>query len=58
MRGICHKCLKSDVELFLDKGTPLCQNCFGKRYPNRTIRPEDQNPPSIIDLKKRMERKY
>jgi len=58
MRGICHKCLTSDVELFIDKGTPLCQNCFGGRYPRRKITIQDQFPPSIADLKKRLERKY
>ncbi len=42
----------------MDKGTPLCPNCFGSRYPRRKTTIQDQFPPSIADLKKRLEKKY
>lgn len=30
MRGLCHNCLSSGVELITSKGNILCQKCFDK----------------------------
>ena len=30
MRGLCHLCFRSGVELVLEKGEILCQDCYSK----------------------------
>ena len=51
MKGLCHSCLTSDVELVQEKGHILCFECFGKRHQGKSA--ENQPPPTINDLKKR-----
>ena len=31
MRGLCHNCFRSGVELVVEKGTILCEDCSGKK---------------------------
>ncbi len=31
MRGLCHNCFRSGVELVISKGDILCQDCFDKK---------------------------
>ena len=30
MRGLCHSCFNSGVEVVISKGKILCQSCFDK----------------------------
>jgi len=30
MRGLCHACFRSNVDLVISKGNILCQECFEK----------------------------
>jgi len=34
MRGLCHICFRSNVELIILKGHILCQDCFEKNAKN------------------------
>ena len=31
MRGLCHSCFTSGVELIISKGEILCKKCFDKK---------------------------
>ncbi len=54
MKGLCHACLTSDVELIKDKGQILCQDCFGRRYTKKSVENEEV---SLEKLKEKMENK-
>ena len=54
MKGLCHECFTPNVEIVIEKGQILCQNCFGKRYSKKS--PENEES-SIEKLKERWKRK-
>lgn len=54
MKGICHACLTSDVELVMDKGQIICLVCFGNRYKMKS--PENVED-SFEKLKEKWEKK-
>jgi len=53
MKGLCHSCLTSDVELVNDRGQIICVVCFGKRYKMKS--PENEEI-SFAKLKDKWER--
>ena len=58
MKGLCHSCLTTDVELIIEKGQVLCMDCYHKRYPKQSQ--ENKNitdNESIEKLKDKWERK-
>ena len=55
MKGLCHSCLTSDVELVDDMGQILCFECFGRKHQKKS--PENESKPSLDDLKKKWESK-
>jgi len=58
MRGLCHKCLTSDQDLFNDKGHYICQDCYHKIYKQSAENQEiAESQPTLQDLKKKLERK-
>ncbi len=28
MKGLCHVCNSSNVDVIVDEGSPICKNCF------------------------------
>jgi len=54
MKGLCHSCLTPNVELIIDKGHITCQECYGKKYPKKSVENEEV---SLKRLKDKMERK-
>ena len=54
MKGLCHSCLTNNVELIIDRGLILCQECFGKRYPKKS---QENEEVSFEKLKEKMERR-
>lgn len=53
LKGICHYCFTTDVELVIDRGQILCQDCFGKRHPKKSAENEEI---SFDKLKEKLER--
>lgn len=54
IKGLCHNCLASDVELVQERGQILCLNCFGKLHEGKSE--ENKEPPTVNDLKKKWEK--
>jgi len=54
-RGLCHKCLTSDVELVQEKGQILCFECFGRLHQGKSA--ENKPQPTFDDMKKKLEKK-
>lgn len=54
MKGICHSCFTTDVQLVIERGQILCQECFGRRYTKKSA--ENQEV-SLSKLKEKLERR-
>ncbi len=54
---ICYDCMSHFAWLVEDKGTKICQRCYGKRYGKKRCSNESCKVPTINDLKKKWERK-
>ena len=54
---ICYDCMSHFAWLVEDKGTKICQRCYGKRYGKKRCSNEFCATPTINDLKKKWERK-
>jgi len=39
LKGLCHKCFSSNVELTIFKGIPMCQKC---RFPDKITIDEER----------------
>lgn len=52
MKGLCHSCLSSDVELIEEKGRFLCMNCHHKLFPKKSAENEEV---SLDKLKEKWE---
>lgn len=57
MKGLCHKCLRSDEELVQEKGQILCFNCFGKLHQGKSEINEAEAKATFNMLKKKWEKK-
>jgi len=53
--GLCHNCLTSNVEI-IDKFENLCAKCWNKKFGKKKS-VENEPPPTINDLKKKLERR-
>jgi len=54
LKGLCHSCLTSDMELVDDDGQIICVVCFGKKYKMKS--PENQEE-TFEKLKEKWKRK-
>ena len=56
MKGMCYKCMGSNLDVRLYDGEVMCQECFGNKFPTKSYLNEPE--PTFNDLKKQMERKF
>jgi len=57
LKGLCHRCLTSDVELVQEKGQILCFNCFGKLHQGKSKLNETEAKATFEALRKKWEKK-
>jgi hypothetical protein len=56
MKGLCHSCLTSDVELITEKGQVLCMDCYHSRQKQSRENREIIDPPTFEKLRKKWEK--
>ncbi len=57
MKGLCHSCLTSDLELVIDNDIILCYNCFGRIYSKRSPENDEIKTKATFEaLKKKWEK--
>jgi len=57
MKGLCHSCLTSDVELVEENNQILCYDCFGKKYRKKSQENEEIKTQVTFEaLKKKWEK--
>jgi hypothetical protein len=54
--SLCHICLENK-SVTIDRGTPVCQRCYGKRYSKKSRINAVEKKPTLKDLKRKWERK-
>ncbi len=57
LKGLCHACLTSDVELIKDKGQIICMDCYHRKYKQSSENMKKTDNPTLNDLKQKWERK-
>lgn len=55
--NLCHDCIEERA-VAVDKGTPVCQKCYGRRYSKKNKINALEKQPTIYDLKRKWERKW
>ncbi len=56
MKGLCHSCLTSDVELVDDRGQVICVVCFGNRYKMKSPENEEISLDKLKEIWKKQRR--
>ncbi len=54
-KGLCHQCLTANVKVITHKGQIICMDCYHKKFKPS---PENSPPPTLNDLKNKLERNY
>ena len=57
--NLCHVCIKAKAVMY-DKGTPVCQDCYHKRYTKRKFTNQNASEKefTLKDLKRVWEKNY
>jgi len=56
MKGLCHSCLTTDVEVINDKGQIICMTCFHNKQRQSQENKDITDPPSLEKLKKKWQK--